>query len=159
MPSPSKHANNPQNDDESLQETLTEIRLSHTAMKSWYNAPTSTLSASAAALHAIHGAKYPTFWRDVINWGQDGKGWKDARRAYLKWSEGGGKEAEEQAAKEERERAEQEERRKLEEEQAAVLAAINGGSPQKKSEVQIENGGDTEEKKDGEQQDLSLIHI
>jgi len=145
MPSPSKHKTNQQNDDETLQETLAEIRLSHSAMKAWYHDPAST---SATALHPIHGAKYPTFWRDVVSWGDDGRGWRDARRAYLKWSEGGGKEAEEQAAEEEKERAEEEQKRKLEEEQAAVLAAINGGSPQKKVEKQSENA-DTEEKKDG----------
>ena len=113
-----------QNDDEQLQETLTEIRLAHAAMKAWYNA---SASPSAAALRSLHGSKYPTFWRDVVSWGHGGNGWRDARRAYLKWSEGGGREEEERLEKERRAEAEERERRRLEEEQKAVLAAINGG--------------------------------
>ena len=139
-----------QTDDEVLQETLTEIRLAHVEMKAWYNA---SASPSALALHSLHGPKYPTFWRDVVNWGHDGQGWRDARRAYLKWSEGGGREEEERRAKEKRVEQEEGERRRLEEEQRAVLAAISGGGTGDAAGVgDGESGGDSaaaaEEKKD-----------
>ena len=75
-------------DDEEAAERLAEIRANHAKMRAWYGGDS---RAAAAARKELGEAPYPAFWKDVVAW----DGWKVARRAYLRYSEGGGREAEE----------------------------------------------------------------
>ena len=56
------------------------IRGEHVVMKKWFN---ENSSEEAVALRKKHGA-YPGLWKEVLNWA----GWKEARKAYLKHSQG-----------------------------------------------------------------------
>ena len=67
-------------DDEEAAELLATMRGEHIPMKAWYN---NSDHPTAAAVRANYGPAYPEFWRDVIHW----PGWKEARRAYLTYTE------------------------------------------------------------------------
>ena len=71
---------NDQNASEERAELLATIRADHADMKAWFNGP----SRSAALTKAAHGP-YPIFARDVLGW----DGWRETRRAYLKFVETG----------------------------------------------------------------------
>ena len=66
-------------ENEQQAEMIATIQHEHGAMKAWYNN-----HSHARALHRDYGTTYPSFWRDVVTW----KGWKDARKLYLKSIEG-----------------------------------------------------------------------
>ncbi|KAL3914238.1 MAG: hypothetical protein SGILL_006185, partial [Bacillariaceae sp.] len=66
---------------EEAAELVATIRGEHVVMKTWFNGD----SSEAKTLKDKYGA-YPALWKEVLNW----PGWKDARKAYLKHSQGGG---------------------------------------------------------------------
>ncbi len=65
---------------EEAAELVATIRGEHVVMKKWFN---ENPSADAAALRKKYGA-YPGLWKEVLNW----VGWKEARKTYLKHSQG-----------------------------------------------------------------------
>ena len=65
---------------EEAAELVATIRGEHVVMKKWFN---ENSSEEAVALRKKHGA-YPGLWKEVLNWA----GWKEARKAYLKHSQG-----------------------------------------------------------------------
>jgi hypothetical protein len=66
---------------EEAAELVATIRGEHVVMKTWFNGS----STKAMALREKYGP-YPGLWKEVLNW----PGWKEARKAYLKHSQGGG---------------------------------------------------------------------
>jgi hypothetical protein len=62
-------------DGEAAAELVATIRGEHVAMKTWFMGS----SPAAQALRQVHG-DYPGLWKEVLNW----KGWKEARKEYLK---------------------------------------------------------------------------
>ena len=62
-------------DGEAAAELVATIRGEHVAMKTWFMGT----SPAAQALRKLHG-DYPGLWKEVLNW----KGWKEARKEYLK---------------------------------------------------------------------------
>ncbi|KAL3906437.1 MAG: hypothetical protein SGARI_004010, partial [Bacillariaceae sp.] len=64
---------------EEAAELVATIRGEHVVMKTWFNGS----SPEASALRQQYG-NYPGLWKEVLNW----PGWKDARKAYLKHSQG-----------------------------------------------------------------------
>jgi hypothetical protein len=62
-------------DGEAAAELVATIRGEHVAMKTWFMGS----SPAARALRQLHG-DYPGLWKEVLNW----KGWKEARKEYLK---------------------------------------------------------------------------
>jgi hypothetical protein len=68
-----------QNSEEAA-ELVATIRGDHVVMKNWYAGP----SKDATALREKYGP-YPGLWKEVLNW----PGWKDARKAYLKFTQAG----------------------------------------------------------------------
>lgn len=71
---------------EEAAELVATIRGEHVVMKNWFMGPT----PEAKNLRDKYGP-YPGLWKEVLNW----PGWKDARKAYLRFTEGsGGKSAE-----------------------------------------------------------------
>jgi hypothetical protein len=65
---------------EEAAELVATIRGEHVVMKTWFNGN----SPDAAALREKYGS-YPGLWKEVLNW----PGWKEARKAYLKYTQGG----------------------------------------------------------------------
>ena len=65
---------------EEAAELVATIRGEHVVMKKWFNEDP---SEGAAALRKKYGA-YPGLWKEVLNW----VGWKEARKAYLKHTQG-----------------------------------------------------------------------
>jgi hypothetical protein len=68
-----------QNSEEAA-ELVATIRGGHVVKKNWYSGP----SKEAAALREKYGP-YPGLWKEVLNW----PGWKEARKAYLKFTQAG----------------------------------------------------------------------
>eukprot|EP00429_Kryptoperidinium_foliaceum_P008805 CAMPEP_0176007200 /NCGR_PEP_ID=MMETSP0120_2-20121206/3110_1 /TAXON_ID=160619 /ORGANISM="Kryptoperidinium foliaceum, Strain CCMP 1326" /LENGTH=607 /DNA_ID=CAMNT_0017339953 /DNA_START=2192 /DNA_END=4012 /DNA_ORIENTATION=+ len=66
---------------EEAAELVATIRNEHVVMKNWFMGP----SKEAQELRDKYGP-YPGLWKEVLNW----PGWKEARKAYLKFTEGGG---------------------------------------------------------------------
>lgn len=67
-------------DAEEAAELMATMRAEHVPMKSWYNNP------SHIGLHSKYG-DFPLFWQDLRGW----DGWKEVRREYLRFTEGGGR--------------------------------------------------------------------
>ena len=65
---------------EEAAELVATIRGEHVVMKKWFN---DNPSEEAAALRNKYGV-YPGLWKEVLNWA----GWKDARKSYLKHTQG-----------------------------------------------------------------------
>jgi hypothetical protein len=65
---------------EEAAELVATIRGEHVVMKSWFNGT----STDAATLREKYG-QYPALWKEVLNW----PGWKEARKAYLKFNQVG----------------------------------------------------------------------
>jgi hypothetical protein len=66
---------------EEAAELVATIRGEHVVMKTWFNGT----SKEATELREKYGS-YPGLWKEVLNW----PGWKEARKAYLKYGQGGG---------------------------------------------------------------------
>ena len=66
---------------EEAAELVATIRGEHVVMKNWFMGS----SKEATALRQKYGA-YPGLWKEVLNW----PGWKDARKAYLAFTQTGG---------------------------------------------------------------------
>lgn len=66
---------------EEAAELVATIRGEHVVMKTWFNGS----SPDAVPLREKYGP-YPGLWKEVLNW----PGWKEARKAYLKSTQGGG---------------------------------------------------------------------
>lgn len=66
---------------EEAAELVATIRGEHVVMKNWFMGPTQ----EAKELRDKYGP-YPGLWKEVLNW----PGWKEARKAYLKFTQGGG---------------------------------------------------------------------
>ena len=64
---------------EEAAELVATIRGEHVVMKNWFMGPT----RDAQELRDKYGA-YPGLWKEVLNW----PGWKEARKAYLKFTQG-----------------------------------------------------------------------
>jgi hypothetical protein len=69
---------------EEAAEMVATIRGEHVVMKNWFMGPTK----EAMELRDKYGA-YPALWKEVLNW----PGWKEARKAYLRFTDGGSKSA------------------------------------------------------------------
>lgn len=69
---------------EEAAELVATIRGEHVVMKNWFMGPTQ----EAKELRDKYGP-YPGLWKEVLNW----PGWKEARKAYLKFTQGGGNES------------------------------------------------------------------
>ncbi len=67
---------------EEAAEMVATIRGEHVVMKNWFMGPTK----EAMELRDKYGA-YPALWKEVLNW----PGWKEARKAYLRFTDGGSK--------------------------------------------------------------------
>jgi hypothetical protein len=65
-----------QQETEAKAELVATIQHDHVPMKQWYNSS----PIAKKVLHLQYGSEYPAFARDVETW----KGWKDARKLYLK---------------------------------------------------------------------------
>ncbi len=65
---------------EEAAELVATIRGEHVVMKNWFMGPT----REANELRDKFGP-YPGLWKEVLNW----PGWKEARKAYLKFTQGG----------------------------------------------------------------------
>mmetsp|Transcript_53930 Transcript_53930/g.110325 ORF Transcript_53930/g.110325 Transcript_53930/m.110325 type:complete len:641 (+) Transcript_53930:129-2051(+) len=65
---------------EEAAELVATIRGEHVVMKKWFNEDP---SEDAASLRKKYGA-YPGLWKEVLNW----TGWKEARKTYLKHTQG-----------------------------------------------------------------------
>jgi len=65
---------------EEAAELVATIRGEHVVMKKWFNEDSSN---EAAVLRKKYGS-YPGLWKEVLNW----VGWKEARKAYLKHTQG-----------------------------------------------------------------------
>ena len=66
---------------EEAAELVATIRGEHVVMKNWFMGP----SPEAKELRDKYGP-YPGLWKEVLNW----PGWKEARKSYLKYTQGGG---------------------------------------------------------------------
>ncbi|KAG7353445.1 splicing factor 1 helix-hairpin domain containing protein [Nitzschia inconspicua] len=66
---------------EEAAELVATIRGEHVVMKTWFNGT----STEAVSLREKYGP-YPGLWKEVLNW----PGWKEARKAYLKSTQGVG---------------------------------------------------------------------
>lgn len=75
---------------EEAAELVATIRGEHVVMKNWFMGPT----RDAKELRDKYGP-YPGLWKEVLNW----PGWKEARKAYLKFTQGGGGESEPSASR------------------------------------------------------------
>lgn len=67
-------------DSEAAAELVATIRGEHVVMKTWFQGD----SSDAVALRKKYG-DYPGLWKEVLNW----PGWKEARKAYLQYTQGG----------------------------------------------------------------------
>lgn len=65
---------------EEAAELVATIRGEHVVMKNWFMGPTQ----AAKELRDKYGP-YPGLWKEVLNW----PGWKEARKAYLKFTQAG----------------------------------------------------------------------
>lgn len=65
---------------EEAAELVATIRGEHVIMKNWFMGPTK----EAKELRDKFGP-YPGLWKEVLNW----PGWKEARKAYLRFTDGG----------------------------------------------------------------------
>ena len=74
-----------QNNSEEAAELVATIRGEHVVMKNWFMGSTK----DAVQLREKYGP-YPGLWKEVLNW----PGWKDARKAYLRFTQGAGAEVE-----------------------------------------------------------------
>jgi hypothetical protein len=69
---------------EDAAELVATIRSEHVVMKNWFMGPTK----EAQELRDKYGP-YPGLWKEVLNW----PGWKEARKAYLRFTDGGAKDS------------------------------------------------------------------
>jgi hypothetical protein len=68
-------------DSESAAEFVATVRAEHVAMKQWYNSD--TVNAELQRIKQQYGATDPDVWKEVLNW----PGWKETRKAYLKYTQ------------------------------------------------------------------------